>query len=729
MTLQAWGSAAALVVASSIVGLALASLGLRCRRIAPVLGLATILIVASIAIKLPGRADTAALAVAVLIVVALGVLARLRTPPPAVWILPAALVAAAGAAIPYIANGFVGLPGVSLDNDTANHLIWAQSLRNPVVGTRYGLPDGYPLGPHSLVDTLASGLGVRLDMAMTAMLIATVILTAVLGGAALYRQSGLKRVIAGALTALLYLPAAYYAEASFKETLLGALLLAGVVHGEGLRRHWPTDRRGRLGGLIPLALLSVAALYVYSYPAAVWIVLTVALWILAEFLSGGVRLAHLRRLTRQLAPAILIGAAVGAVLLIPTAGRIARFAGSLGVSPSGSGEITTQNIGNLAHPLPAAEALGIWNSPDFRFDPPNPFHAGELAALALAVLLIGLVRSLRARELILPAAVTACAIIYWRAFHTQSPYVAAKALVIAGPVVAVTGARGLLRPPARVVTLGWVLGRLALTVVFLALCAQSSLAALRNEPAWAPESTRELLSLDRLTRGQTLLFLGDSDYAPWIFSDSLMSALDPNTVSMGQAVPSPTKPNSYGTARDFDSVSPDSINRFRWVITPNTSFASQPPAGFRLVRTLPMYELWQRVAPVAPRASLEAPGQPGAILDCHTAAGRKLRSAQGVAAVMTAPVTAPLSTILPGASDTTTLRLPAGRWQLSLAYASPIPVRVTAAGHSWRMPAYDDRPGPYFRIGDIVSDGHPVTVTLTALKPSALTGPILGAQL
>ena len=329
----------------------------------------------------------------------------------------------------------------------------------------------------------------------------------------------------------------------------------------------------------------------------------------------------------------------------------------------------------------------------------------------------------------MPAAVLACAVIYWRAFHGQSPYVAAKALVIAGPVVAVTGGRGLLRRPDVRLSRWAGAVRFAAAALFVILAAHSSYLALRNEPVWTSESTNELLALDRSTRGDSLLFLGNTDYAPWIFHDSNMSALGVDTVSMAQAVPSPSKPNTYGTALDFDSVSPSTINRFSWVITTSTSYASQPPPGFVLVRRLRMYELWHRVAPIAPRSVLEPAGAPGAILDCHLPSERRLSRQHGIAAVMTAPATAGLSAILPGGSDTTSVVVPPGQWNLSLQYESPEPLDITAGGRHFTMPAYDDRPGPFFPIGSVTSTGARISVIVHEPTATAFTGHGLAALL
>jgi hypothetical protein len=739
--LQAWGGAAVLVAASLVVGYGVDRLGGRCGGASPAVGFAAVIIVAYTGIALPGRAVTAAVLCLMLSLAAAAVLivrrptsdpnARLASPPSAGLRVPvlAGGLAAVGAAMPFIANGRVGLLGVSLDNDTANHMIWAQALRDPSVKARYGLPPGYPLGPHSVADALAAGLGLRLDMAFTALGIATVVLTALVGAAALGGQVAWKRVLAGLMAALLYLVAAYYAEGAFKEPLLGLLLLAFVLVLEQFRREPPVGLRARVGVLVPAGALGAAALYVFSYPAVAWFGLTVALWLAAELAVAAPRVPGWLRGWRATVPAIwpmvlavILATLVAVILIIPTGGRVSSFAGSLGTSPAASGAITTANLGNLAHALSPYEGLGIWDQADFRLDPDNLFHAGELGALALGVLILGVGSSMVRREFVLPAAVFACAIVYWRSSHGQSPYVTAKALVIAGPVVAVCGMRGLLTTPLRPLPRALALARVAVAVGFVYFAVHSTYEVVRDEPVWPPTSTDELLSLDRMTRGQTVLFLGTSDYADWLFSHSAMSTLGVNSVSEALARPRPSKTNSYGTASDFDSVDPSTINRFRWFVTPRTDYASQPPAGVQLVLQLPLYDLWRRVGYIEPRQVIEASGAPGAILNCGTSAGRALSRRRGVASVMGAPLVAPIGGLEPGTSEKVAAHLGPGSWQLSLQYMSAVGLTVSAAGQRWPMPAYLDRPGPAFAVGNVTSTGAPVTVTISAAKPSALTG-------
>jgi hypothetical protein len=728
VTLQTWGAALVITATSLLFGHALSLLGFGRRGVAPATGLSLLIVLCGIAVKLPGNAMTSALVVLLVALAAAAVSVvrrgRIRSPGVAVTV---GVIAAFGAGIPFIANGRVGLLGVSLDNDTAAHLYYAEALRSPVTRHLYGLPGGYPLGPHSLAVTLSSGLGIRLDLAFTGLGIAIVILTALVAAAAFCGESAWKRVIGGTLAALLYLVAAYYAEGAFKEPLMGLLLLAMGLALEQVRR--PAAGSPSLWRqLVTVSLLVAAGIYTYSYPALAWFGLTIAIWLAAEVATHPAWIRQWRTRLRDVVGPVAIAVAVLLVLLIPIAGQLSLFAKTVGVSPAATGAITTSNLGNLAHALSPYEALGLWNSYDFRIFPANVFHAGEISAFALGVVLLGVAWSLARRQFLLPAAIAACAIIYWRSSLGQSPYVTAKALVIPGPVIAVATVRGLLRS-TDVPMEWWVrLSRLGLAAVFIALAAYSSYRTLRDEPVWPAESTKELLGLDRVTRGHTVLFLGNSDYATWLFHDSELSALTFNTRSLEQAASRHNKPPVYGTALDFDSVDPASLDRFRWVVTSNTSYASQAPRNFRLVRRLPMYELWERTGPTVPRQTIEPPGAPGAVLDCRTKAGRELSRERGVASVMASPVVMRLSGMAPGGTERVPLALGPGTWNLSLQYVSAVGLELSTGHNRWQMPAYLDRPGPLFSIGSVSSGGTLMTITIRADRPSPITGPSLGAQ-
>jgi len=151
-------------------------------------------------------------------------------------------------------------------------------------------------------------------------------------------------------------------------------------------------------------------------------------------------------------------------------------------------------------------------------------------------------------------------------------------------------------------------------------------------------------------------------------------------------------------------------------VVTRTPFASSAPAGFRRVAVTPQYELWARTGPVPPRGVLQEAGRPGALLDCTTPDGRALSRRRGAAHVIPQPVVSgPLgwSHVVRDAGDSATqsLRLPRGRWDLSLQYVSRQPVTVAAAGVRTVLPGTLARMGPYYITGTVTSDGRtPVTV-------------------
>ncbi len=170
------GAVASLVLvlgASVLVGQALASLAAGATRgrpqplswLAPAFGLAALLVVAGITIRLPGHAVTAAIALGV-VVIASGVVLRGRVTglgEGAVLGAPVLLVTVLAAAIPFALVGYVGSLGVGLVNDDmASHLIIADYISRPQRPRPSFVKGGYPIGPHALVAAIASVTGADL---------------------------------------------------------------------------------------------------------------------------------------------------------------------------------------------------------------------------------------------------------------------------------------------------------------------------------------------------------------------------------------------------------------------------------------------------------------------------------------------------------------------------------------------------------------------------------------
>jgi hypothetical protein len=740
---EAYGSALVIVAGSFLLGRAVCTAcGGRGRWAgAPLIGLAALMVLADAAISLPGRGVTAAAVCTLAILVSAAVLLwrgplrastwresvrsstwrqSLRLPGGDLVVGGLALL---GASVPFVANGRVG-PGAGIDNDMAIHLLVAEALRSSRMAAIWNvLSSGYPTGPHSAVAAIGTAFDLPLIMVFTGLMLAVVVLTALSAGDLLAAEALWRRVVIGVLCSLTYLVAAFYGEGAFKETIMAGLLLGFVAHLEQVRARWGEATPPRRFALtLPAAVLVAGAIYTYSYLGVAWFGATLVVWVAAEaalaprLARGWISLSNLAAAMPWAAGLL----ALGLIVLIPIAGDLHTFFNTLGVSPATT--ITTANLGNLLHPLPAIESLGVWWSPDFRQDPANILHAGELSGLALVAVVFGLVQAVRRRQLVLAAAVGACGLIWWYSDRTQSPYVTAKALVISSPVVMAIALRGLLtrwRGPRSTRAL-----LLACGAAFCASAGYSSYRSLQSELVQAPEAGSELAAFHHVTGDATVLFLGVDDWAPWELRDSPVATLSDPTPTVGGAASPPNKPFLGGQSLDFDSVIPNDLDNFRYVITTNTSFASQPPANFHLLASRRLYLLWKRMGPTPQFESIEPPGAPGALLDCRVPILRHLSADPGEASLMAKPVTVPGINLAPGGAGLVRLPLPAGAWQLSVAYTSIVTTDFAVQGKRYSLPAFLGRPGSYFDVGSVTGEGvgSPIILRVSAERPSFLSG-------
>ncbi len=691
------------------------------------IGLAALVVVAGAAIRLPGDATTSAVICGLLCAVSAVVLVRANAWRPSGISVAVGAVTLAGSSLPFLANGRVGLLGVSFNNDTSVHLRWAEGLRDAAVRHLAPAPDSYPLGPHSLVATVSQATGTDLDLVFSALLVLIPVLTALAALSALRSAPVAGRLIGAPLAGLAYLAAAYLGEGAFKETIVGCFVLAFAVALDDVGRPGARAREAAL-----LAVPIAGTLYAFSYAGIAWPAGTLGIWLVLEL---GSRLGDGRRAVwarvRTLAVPIGLGGAVAAVLILPELQHLLAFLRSStsagtggGGGGTGAGGIPTTDLGNLVGPLPIWEALGVWLGPDFRVMPPRgPLNTGFWSAIATAATVFGACGLLARRRFALPAALAACTLIYWRS-HTSadSPYVTAKALAIAAPIAMATAGAGLWHPIEARPGLGGVrLARALLLTAFTVTAAWSSFTVLRGAQV-APRATQdELAALRPLLHGRPTLFLGDDDYYAWKLRG--VPAGQPSYASPIQVDLRPEKPWTYPQPFDFDSVTAATLDRVDYVITPRSPVVSEPPDNFRRVRDTRLFTLWRRTGPTQERSTLPGePGGPGAILDCRTAAGRALARTPGIARVRPAPISisGPPGALPAGGSFTLPLDLPPGRWDLSMPYLGPQPVTVATSGLRARLPAYLDRPGPVFQLGTItVPQGGPTpTATLRIDDPA-----------
>jgi hypothetical protein len=729
--LATYGTAAILYAASILIGGAVMRAAGQdpWQGHAPATGLALLLIVASIGISLPGRAVTALVAVLLATGVALFLLRGdlPRRPPLDVTLVSLAVLAAVS--VPYIANARVGLLGVGYFNDLAVHLPFVAYLtEGPGVGV-YAPSPGYPLGPHSLVAAVTQ-LGFGADFTFNGLLIAIQLLFVTSALPLLDGLSRPRRALGALVVALPYLAVAYYAQGGFKETMMALFALAFAA---GVRSLW-RSRAFSPRAIVPLAVIAAGSVYAFSYTALGWLFGTLGIWIFLELLFGDSRLRQAARSLRtgvslRSAPVVSVGVGVGAllVLLLPNADRIADFFDQLSLSPSAAGTIADNALGNLAGPLPAYEVLGLWPRQDFRFQP-EAFTKGVVVTIALIVVAYGAVWWLRRRDFVLPAAVLAAAVIYGYLREFESPYLAAKGLAVAAPLVMALAIRPLLdRWPEGARVPEAQLVRAALAAAFIGIALWSSFNALRGAQVGPREHVDELATLRPMLEGSRTLYLAEDDFVLW----ELRGADVTIPVGTAQAITSPqvqTRPEKawqYGQPFDLDSVAASELDQFDYVVTSNSRYASEPPANFQAVGTTRSYRVWKRSGETPRRGTLSEGPDPGATLACDTPAGRELSRQDGWARVRPKPVLTQVDGGASGASlgwkPTATLDLAPGRYELSLQYTSPQRVDISGPGVQAELPATNDRPGPFWRFADLrVERRTKLRLTLEVHNPTHL---------
>ncbi len=756
--LGAYASVAVLIAASVVAGQAILSL---CGRrefswLAGPVGLAAILVVAGIAIKLPGHGTAVAIALAALSATLTGDPGagsgeRPGADPTNIRSIgredgamhgcrafvgghPALAMSAAGltlllASIPFIVNGRVGILGVGLVNDDmASHLLIADWL-NTRVGQMPGLIDGgYPVGPHSLAAGLSEGLGTGLIEAFAGITLAIPVLTALVAFEALRDLRSLPRILVAALVALPYLAAAYLAQGAFKEPIEALFLLSFGLLLPGAT----TVRRG-----LPLAVIAAGAVYAYSFPGLFWLLGAAAIYVLAALIRGARPAAPIggRRQAALGAGAVAFGVLV--VLTAPELGRIVDFTGFRAFSDS----TISSGLGNLRHQLSPLEALGIWPASDFRLSasaasvPAPAFYLGALVAgVALAA---GLPRWIRRRGEALPAALAAAIVIYLGALAFGTVYTSAKALAIAAPLITLISLGGLLgrersqhdsQPEG-----GAPLWRLGLALALAAGIVLSSFLVLRQAPVAPQDHANQLAELRPLIQGRKVLFLGRDNFIAYELRGSrpftaVRNYYDPNYVRPDLRL------EDVFQKFDFDSVTPATLGRFPFVITTRAAYASGPSPAFEALRETSDFVLWKRGGPVGQRRTLAEGDRPGEPLDCSRSHGRRLSRGGGTATVFEAsPVIggtwSPSPTVESGSVSSQELTLPPGRWLISIQYDSTRALRIRAPGMDATLPANLDYRGsvPFHAAGRLgVRRRGPVRFTVGVERPP-LAGRLLGA--
>ena len=520
--------------------------------------------------------------------------------------LVAAALALAAGTVPFLVNWRVGLLGMSANDDASRHLLAVAFLRTDGSAPEWVLGSGYPEGPHALLAAVARLTGARGDLVLDALMLAVLGLTAVTAVAGL-DGLGRRRAIAGAvLVALAYLPAAYFAQAAFKETLMAffALAFALQLRAAGragpaaarTRRRAPRGARGRVRLHVQLLRPRLAA----GDP---------------RVLGGGRSGARARAGARASRARGEGGAPVGRAARghdrarARRRGRAVRLGGVLARGergdPADRGRVHRRRalaaggarglaVGRLAARAPALGAHRARGA-DLRCRAGLRRWSGGCAGATLRF---------RPRPPPAPAA-------YLVLVPTQSAYVSAKALVIVSPIILLLCGRALFEPSGATARSA----RTLLAVAFTVGAVGSTLLALRTAQVGTDGHRSELAALTSTLNGRSAIYLATDEYAGWrLFGVDFRQP--------GGSVPvRPEKAVKQGDPLDFDVIDGATLDGFDYVITTRAAYRSAPPANLRLVRRTASYELWERDGATPARSILPEGPAPGAVLDCGSEPG------------------------------------------------------------------------------------------------------------
>ncbi len=730
-------SAGMILLASLLVGRAvLLALGRReASFLEGAVGLATLILVCAVAIRLPGDEATSIACCAILVVASI-VFLFVRTESvlgPAVGLAtPVALLSLLLASFPFIASGHIGIPGVGLNNDMAMHLVDVDYLVDPSRPTPQSVINGYPLGPHSLVGTVVSVLGTQPLYGWLGLLVAVPALTGITAIGGLRELPGGRRVLAAVLVSLAFLTASVLGIAGFKELIAGMFLIAFALGLREIER----QPEGRIAIVIGLALITAAMIPVYSLPGVAWLAVTAGLWVLAQLLQ--IRAEKGPEGVRQVVRGSMRIVIPAAILLVLAA--LAQLPKIIDFFQSGSIGNVAGTDSKLRYVVSPLETLGIWPSGSWLLGTHDVSHFWIFGAIGLVGLIIGLVWWIGRVDYAVPAAVISGIVVWLATKYIESGglYILAKAVVVPASVVMLLVLAALLAPGG-----GW--PKRIFAVVFVALAGYSTFLALRDTVIAPDERLQQLGEFQHEVSGQRVLALTGDRFADYGLRSAEVSSPAFNSEIRVDSVGS----KSQRLPIDFDSVPTSVLNDFPYAVTTSAIYQSQAPPGWTLADSTESYRLWKRTGKTPPIQQLAEEARPGRIFRCkrpkfrnyvneggqaltwqpRTVIAKRLYwkaggthgalGEGGVAADKSAPLDNHLA---PGETASQRIVLPAGRWELSLQYVSPVTgLTVKAPGLSPHLPAgvdaaipYRPEQGPYWPVGTITSRGGPVTVSVTA---------------
>ncbi len=388
---------------------------------------------------------------------------------------------------------------------------------------------------------------------------------------------------AGASSALVY---AYALQGSIKEVAGLAMLLAAVAATADL-----IGARRSARGLVAVFIPAVAMFGCIGPAAAAYLGPVLLVAVAIPTWRG------LREGNRRVLSATLLAAVAAAALAAPVLSGLNRayHINIAALERTGSGE----DLGNLAAPLTAGNASGIWLNGDYRWHPDDlaadvqPILIGFILLAALA----GFVWAVRRRAwgpLLLALALVPASLVL---LERGTPYADGKVLMLLSPIALVFALLGA----------GWIAERRKLVgytvacVPLLALLLSQALQYHNAHPA-PYERFEELLDLnDRLSDDGPTLFTEYDELTEYLLRDTTPYA-EPewphgyrrDRFRKPSGLSDPDHRPSLKTPLDIDDLTNDYVQSVDTIVLRRSPVMSRPPANFERTDRGRYYEVWER---------------------------------------------------------------------------------------------------------------------------------------
>jgi hypothetical protein len=642
------------------------------------------------------------------------------------WPLAAGLAAYLLFDLSVIATGHWTFTGYRLEDDVAFELLLTRHLQD--YGTSIGslapstaksfvesfLSTGYPLGAQSYLGAIGGLLHAELASIWQGYLSALAgvgaIAAATLSGRMMDRRVA---ALAGLLTMAAALTYQYAMQGSIKEVGTAIAVLCALA----LIRFAILELRGVAAAVI-VAVPLAAVLATYN---AAGLPYTLAL--AGTALVAGV-LVHRRLPTRAWLRPAGVGIVVFVVLAAPALKTLAKFFEVATGGFTGS-SAAAPPLGQLLRPLPLSEVVGVWLQGDYRIAV-APGLSGTLELIATAAILLlfalGLVYAVRKREPALPMGAVTMALVLLIVYPKAIPYVQAKLLAIASPVVILGAAQGVaaMLRAKRLLPVALLAGAGLGAGVLL-----SDALAYHHDPVAPTSRFIAMRDVGHFLGKRGPVLVSEFDEFAKYFAY-------PSPLWVGTEYPSPenlvlrTPGGLYAQSFDLDAETLPFVESFPYILVRHSPAESRPPANFRLVYANTFYEVWKRTsspqvlahlpeqqlysayAPVAcpqlqtmvagapPGSSLVLAQSPPAI--GYDVLHATVRSSGWIedAEPYTPDAVTPLT---PGSAGKIVHVPRAGRYQVWLQGSFPRAIRVTLDGHTVGSVSGWNTPGEWMQAG------------------------------